>query len=318
MSPDMAAIVVSRTDGPERVREAIAAVRKVAAGVELWLLGGDPDRFRALPADVILTLEDSGDPVAERYPAALAALMAERSCRLLLACAGVFANELAVRLAYAVGAGCATSITGISPHGDGIAIVRREFGMQIEAELLYESRPCVFTVAKDSFDPAMETGDPAIVSCPIVLPGNPDWYENYTETENEEAEDLSSYDMVLAGGRGLGGSEAARRLDRLGGELRAGVGATRPVVLNAWLPMNRMIGVSGSSVKPKICMTFGVSGCVPFLKGIEKSGLVIAVNSDPDALIFRHCDIGLVADCNQVVDRLLGKCAPGAKGSGHD
>ncbi len=306
MTPDRAAILVTRAGEEDAIREAITAVRAAGAQqTELWLFGVTPDPYKTLPADVVVAVQDDRVPTAERYADALAEMIVERACPLLLAPAGVLHNALAVRLAWLLGAGCATAITTIALRDNGLAVVRRTFGMQIEAELFFENGPCVFTLAKESFAPATEDSEPVVILSPIELPGEADWFTGYEESPDPEERNLSSYAVVLAGGRGLGGREAAEKLDRLGERFRAGVGATRPVVLNAWLPMNRMVGVSGVSIAPELCVAFGVSGSIPFLKGVEKSGVVIAVNSDPDAIIFKHCDIGLVGDCNRVIARLL-------------
>ncbi|MCD8349307.1 MAG: FAD-binding protein [Planctomycetaceae bacterium] len=310
MKPTVAAIPVTRADDLSRVREAITAARTAGADrIELWLFGVSHDRYRTAPADILLTVEDDAIPTAERYATPLAAMMTERACALLLLPAGILENALAVRTAWLLGAGCATAITGIAARNPGFAVIRRTFGMQIEAEIVFEKHSCIFTVAKDSFDAATDDGEPVVVSSPLELPSNLDWFVDFEETSDTEEKTLSSSSLVLAGGRGLGGREAAENLDRLGERMHAGVGATRPVVLNAWLPMNRMVGVSGISVAPKLCIAFGVSGSIPFLKGVEKSEVLIAINSDPDAIIFRHCDVGLVGDCTRVLASLLEKTA---------
>jgi hypothetical protein len=95
---------------------------------------------------------------------------------------------------------------------------------------------------------------------------------------------------------------------QLGEMLGAGVGGTRPAVLNGWLPMDRMIGYSGTSVKAKLCITFGSSGSTPFLHGIERSELLVAINADAEAPIFDHCDIGIIGDCIAAIEELK-KCA---------
>ncbi len=69
--------------------------------------------------------------------------------------------------------------------------------------------------------------------------------------------------------------------------------------------MGSLIGVSGVTVRPDVCMVFGASGCPAFLKGVDKSRTLIAVNSDPDSLIFRHCDVGLVADAPETIRALV-------------
>jgi electron transfer flavoprotein alpha subunit len=92
-----------------------------------------------------------------------------------------------------------------------------------------------------------------------------------------------------------------RRLAELmGGRL----GGTRPAVLDAWLKHKDLVGASGNLIRPKLCLAMGVSGSGPFMAGVEKSGVLAAVNNDPDALIFKYCDVGVVEDCNAVASEL--------------
>ena len=85
------------------------------------------------------------------------------------------------------------------------------------------------------------------------------------------------------------------------------LGGTRPAVYNGKIPRERMIGSSAAVLSSKCCIVFGASGAAPFVAGVEKSKLLIAVNRDPNALIFDNCDVGVVADCNEFAEALLGK-----------
>jgi len=109
--------------------------------------------------------------------------------------------------------------------------------------------------------------------------------------------------IVICGmGAGSAGCKKARALaQRLG----AGFGLTRSAALNGWGPMDEIVGQSGKVLSPSVCLVLGASGARAFTAGIEDSGLVIAVNTDKDALIFRHADIGIRADAPTLIDALL-------------
>ena len=87
----------------------------------------------------------------------------------------------------------------------------------------------------------------------------------------------------------------------LGGKL----GCTRPVFDRGVLPFKLVIGQSGVVVKPKLYISFGVSGAVNHVTGMNDSGCIVAVNKDPDAAIFKYCDYGIVGDMDEVCDQML-------------
>lgn len=122
--------------------------------------------------------------------------------------------------------------------------------------------------------------------------------------ETREEASLEDADIVVAGGRGAGedGFKLIRRLaELLGGE----VGGTRMAADEGWVPRERQIGQSGKVVSPKLYLAFGASGALPHVVGFSKAGLVIAVNKDPEAPIFEHADIGVVADVKEFLPALI-------------
>ena len=109
---------------------------------------------------------------------------------------------------------------------------------------------------------------------------------------------------VFIGGRGLGSRENYLRLKKLAGRFGAACGCTRPVAMNGWEDYDNFIGISGISLCSDTVVTFGVSGAGPLIGGIEKAKKIIAVNSDPHALIFSYFDVGIVEDCMSVISAM--------------
>ena len=120
-----------------------------------------------------------------------------------------------------------------------------------------------------------------------------------------EQEGLRSAQVLLAAGRGVGSREGTVLLEELAAAMGGQLGGTRPVVLDGWLPMERMIGASAAMLRPKLCLVMGASGAAPFAVGVEKSDLLVGVNTDPEALLFQYCDVGLVADWKETAQGLL-------------
>lgn len=127
--------------------------------------------------------------------------------------------------------------------------------------------------------------------------------EKVTVTGSQVA--LEEASIVVTGGRGLASREGFERLVLpLAQALGAGVGATRAVVDAGWRPYAEQIGQTGKSVAPDLYIALGVSGAVQHLSGMNRSGVIVAVNKDADAPIFRLCDYGIVGDVAEVVPLL--------------
>ena len=318
------AIVVLPGENERAVREKITAVRQSEKNTpfssaesgnskkwqgegsfpEIWWFNADKDIAQQLPVEKVFCLSVSGKAVTDCYLPLVKRLVEERKPDMVLFSGGILAKDLCAALACSAGGGCALGITGMTKEDRGIRITRYVQGMQLEGSFLYTGFPCFFCLIKESFKPAAGEGKPELFVTEYSLP-EPGWFEDYEESVIEEDGGLERFDVIFAGGRGLGSKDAAEDLLELGRHMGFGVGATRPAALNAWMPLNRMVGISGYTLKPKLCITFGVSGCAPFVRGIEKSGFVISINRDPDAAIFRYSDLGMVADCNEVIRYLL-------------
>jgi electron transfer flavoprotein alpha subunit len=123
-------------------------------------------------------------------------------------------------------------------------------------------------------------------------------------TRDDDLDALAAADAVVGVGRGVDPSEYDD-LRPLLAALHAELGATRKVTDAGWLPRARQIGITGRSIAPRLYVSIGASGKFNHMVGVRAAGTVLAINPDPDALVFRVADVGIVADWHDVVPALV-------------
>jgi len=119
--------------------------------------------------------------------------------------------------------------------------------------------------------------------------------------------DLTEADVIISGGRGMENSENFRILRQCAKSLDAAVGASRVAVDAGWVPHSMQVGQTGATVCPKVYVACGISGSVQHFAGMKTSGLIIAINTDPDAAIIKRCNYFAVADLFDIIPLLTGK-----------
>ena len=97
---------------------------------------------------------------------------------------------------------------------------------------------------------------------------------------------------------------SVKKVEELASLIGGEIGGSRPAIIEGWLGQDSLVGISGKVITPDICIMLGVSGAAAFFAGVRKSKTIIAVNSDPEAIVFQKCDYVVIEDCMKVVDSL--------------
>jgi electron transfer flavoprotein alpha subunit len=213
------------------------------------------------------------------------------------------AGRLAVRLRTGLNADCTD--LDLDPESELLVCEVSGFGGGVLALIeMAEHRPQMATVRPGVFSPG--DGDYSRVGKIIKIDVNLDQEiltTKLVERSIGDQVDLTSVPVLVAGGRGLDGD--FKMLSKLGALLGGEIGATRPPVDEGHIERERQIGQTGVVCSPKVAICCGISGAFHFVVGIEKAEIVVAINSDPGALIFDHADYCIVADVHQILPALI-------------
>ncbi|CAI0380052.1 unnamed protein product, partial [Linum tenue] len=167
--------------------------------------------------------------------------------------------------------------------------------------------PCLLSVRSTSFPEPTVAADFRAEKAPISQDSiRKSRYVKLTSQETERP-DLGNAKVVVTGGRALKSAENFKMIEKLAEKLGAAVGATRAAVDAGFVPNDLQVGQTGKIVAPELYLAFGVSGAIQHVAGMRDSKVIVAVNKDSDAPIFKVADYGLVGDLFEVIPELLEK-----------
>lgn len=128
---------------------------------------------------------------------------------------------------------------------------------------------------------------------------------NFIGRESSKKLNIADAEIIVSGGRGLGSAEGFKLLKELADLLGGVVGSSRTPVDEGWISKEHQVGFSGNTVKPRLYIACGISGSPQHLAGMKDSGMIIAINTDPSAPIFKVADYGIVGDLYQTIPLLI-------------
>ena len=214
-------------------------------------------------------------------------------------------DEAASLFACRMGWDCLLSIESICIQ-DKILVTKNVYSSNLKAQFRVKKLPFVISLKTLPSKKIDETKKADLIYETLNLRfGREAFYTLLNEEEKEESDTLLNADFVITAGRGVGNKENVKLIETLCEKADACFAATRPLIYDSYARKETLVGASGKTIAPKTCLVLGASGSAAFMAGIEKSKTIIAINSDPDAAIFRYADIGIIDDCVECTKHLI-------------
>jgi len=299
--------------------EALQVARRLAdrrdASVHALVLGpgaaGCAASLAAHGADHVLTVDAEHAELyaPELYSRCLALAAQKSAASIVLAAATAMGKDLAPRATARLGSACASDLVEIELDDAGTLRGRRP---------VYSGKAFV-RLSMPGADPAVATLRPNVF--PLPTPDNSRQAEVQAidsplgadelraravrlEFPERQESDVAEASIVVSGGRGLKGAEHFALIRELADVLDAAVGASRAVVDDGWIAHRHQVGQTGKVVSPQLYIACGISGAVQHLAGMSSSKVIVAINKDPEAPIFKVADYGIVGDLFEVMPAL--------------
>jgi electron transfer flavoprotein alpha subunit len=243
------------------------------------------------------------------WAAALTSIAQELGATLVVVAGTSSGRQLTGRLAARWNAAAISGIADISRAGDGaLNALRPVFSGRALEEVKVDGPRTVLGLRPNAFPPAEPTGSRAPVEShptpdlgPLPVLGT---VARFEPAQTASGPDLAEASVVVSGGRGLKGPENFRLLEDLALSLGAAIGASRAVTDSGWKPSSLQVGQTGRTVSPQLYIAVGISGAIQHIVGMISSRTIVAINSDPNAPIFKVADYGIVGDLFQIVPAL--------------
>lgn len=279
--------------------ETVTAV-VVGSGVE-----GIAGELAKYGADKILVADDQAlsDYTTDAYANVLSQVVNDLGPRIFLFGASFQGKDLSPRLAARLGVGLAMDCIGLRLDGENLIATRTMYGGKVHAEVALGGEPQMAAIRPNVMDigSVEKAGDLEKLA---VDPGEVRTKVVEKKLETSARVELTEADVVVSGGRGMGGADFSL-IEELAGLLGGAVGASRSAVDEGWRLHSDQVGQTGKVVSPTLYIACGISGAIQHLAGMGASKYIAAINKDPEAPIFKKADYGIVEDLFKAVPAII-------------
>lgn len=220
-----------------------------------------------------------------------------------------YSQEISARLTHRLGGSSVGDGVAVDIKNGTLSVTRQVYGGKAQANIVLKRSPAVVWLRARSFAPAAPLGAPGEIKG-LTASSQGEARTRILERKREDAGQVRLEDarIIVAGGRGIGGPEPFQtELRPLAERLGAQLAATRAACDAGWVPATWQVGQTGKKVAPEFYLAIGLSGSSQHLAGVSEAKNIAAINTDPEAPIFKHCLFGIVGDYRKIVPLLRQK-----------
>lgn len=291
--------------------EALSEAKRLAAGaskVHALLIGKNvktlaADLAKYGPSSILVADDDKFASYAtEAFAKAVSEAVAKLTPRFVVAAHTPMAKDFIPRAAAKLDAACVSDVMSVAKDGDKLLLSKPMYAgkcygvYEITGDVsFFTLRPNIFQVKENGENPAAEDFAVTVENVRAQVT------EVHAATENKV--ELSEASIVVSGGRGIKGPENWPVLQSLCDTLGAALGASRAVVDAGWIDHQYQVGQTGKTVSPQLYIACGISGAIQHLAGMSSSKVIVAINKDPEAPIFKHATYGIVGDVLEILPK---------------
>lgn len=260
-----------------------------------------------LGADAVIGCDDASlaDFRVEAHGPLVGQLARERGPDVLLFGATTRGRDLAAWVAAELDAGLVADGIGLKVENGTIKVTRPVYAGKLLADTFVTSSPQIISLRSRAFPPAESTGKSGQAEWVQPAVGKDDLTTEIVGFESSEGTvSLTDATIIVSGGRGVGGPEGFQPVQELADVLGGAMGASRAAVDSGWIPYEHQVGQTGKTVSPDLYIACGISGAIQHQAGMRTSKIIVAINKDPDAPIFKLASYGIVGDLFKVVPAL--------------
>ncbi|MEZ4594820.1 MAG: electron transfer flavoprotein subunit alpha/FixB family protein [Chloroflexota bacterium] len=296
-------------------REAVSAARTVADGLGQQLTGlvfgegvsGVADAAFDLGVDAVLGADDAtlASFRVEAVGPLVTKLAQEHNPSVILASASSRGRDLAAWVAADLDAGLVSDGVSVAVDGDSVKVTRPVYAGKLLSDVFATSGTQVITLRSRAFPQAEPTGKSGSATWVDAAVSEDDIPTKIVGFEGKEGTvSLTDASIIVSGGRGVAGPEGFEPVKELADTLGGALGASRAAVDAGWIPYEHQVGQTGKVVSPDLYIAAGISGAIQHQAGMRTSKIIVAINKDADAPIFKLAQYGIVGDLFKVLPAL--------------
>ncbi len=267
-------------------------------------------------ADRVLTMDNSqlGPVFGRAVGASLAEVVSKENPYAVLFAATADGRDLASRLAARLGLGLTGDAMDLEIDAEGRLVqLKPALGGNVVAPILSKTLPNLVTIRPGLLTPAVsEPGATATVEQIAAVPSDGPDLRLLKEVFQEDQEGLllANAAVVVGIGMGVGGLENVAKVQEMARSIGASIAITRDVVHEGWLPQQLQVGISGRTIAPTVYISVGVRGAFNHTVGLQKAGVIISINQNRRAVMFRSSDFGIVGTWEEFLPPLIEELRP--------